>query len=298
MYKISEGITQSMLQTWLTCRKASKLSLEGWRPIMKKRSFQFGSLFHLLLETLYVTKKRMSPDEIFAIAEEKWRAEQSGLDDAQAIEDDLALAYELFVPYILFHKKKDKTRKWVELEGVFDLSWKGYRLRGRRDGLYKVNGKYWLFETKTAGRIDKGSMEDTLAFDFQNLFYITACEVEFGVPISGVCYNVIRKPSKRLKTALPDFLSRVRADIIKQPEYYFIRWQLKYTRAMVTEFQRELFLILSDFDEWVHAGFQTYRGAKSACCGRYVCEYIHACAANGKMTEYVQSGKRFGELEG
>ncbi len=52
-YTTEDGVTQSLLSTWVNCRRAAAHYLSGLRPEQLKESLAYGSLWHKLLEGLY-----------------------------------------------------------------------------------------------------------------------------------------------------------------------------------------------------------------------------------------------------
>ena len=316
-----DGVTQSMLQNYFACRQRAKFSLDGWRRVGgSKRAIEFGNLFHFLLEKWYSAKPSASASasasastSFFETCADQWlvRAAKIG-DDLQAVEEDLARAAPVFRGYIDYWSKADRQKTWVELEETFDViyqmfpGWTGkYRLRGRCDGIFyskkQRSREYWLFETKTKGVISEDTISAALAFDFQNQFYITAKELETRKKITGVVYNVIRRPGAKLNAAgdIQELGGRIKADVEKQPDHYFKRFEVPYPREILKKFkEKELPNKLLEFNAWWNGFLYCTFKNQSACVSRWNCEYLDACAdCNGKMVGYVQDGRLFPELE-
>jgi len=298
-----DGITNSLLQTWLRCRMAAKFSLEGIRQDAFRDKLELGSLFHELLDKWYnLPKASQVPSkasELFDTtisAEKKKVFKRSG--DLQKFEGLLASAYGMFINYVYYYHKQDKQKDWIELEGVFDVNWRGFKLRGKVDGLYRdKGGKLWLFETKTKSRISEDTMNSSLCFDPQNLFYITAKEEQLGEKISGVLYNIVRSPSLRLKKdeTQEDFYSRIKEDIASRNDHYFMRYEVKYTEKQKKIFRDELINKLSDFSAWNTGDLNTYK-SECSCSRGWNCGYLELCAT-GSMAGYRNDGILFEELE-
>jgi len=302
-YKFNrDGVTNSLLQKWLSCRVAARHSLDGIRHDLYKPKTQLGSFFHALLEKWYTLKQEGAKCfdrqvfDAFAASERDKIIESGG--DLQKFEALLASAYGLFMEYVPFHKKSDAKKDWGGLEEVFDVKWNGYRLRGRIDGWYKdITGKLCLFETKTKSRISEDTIKTSLLFDSQNLFYITAMEVITGERINEVCYNVVRSPSLRQKQTetQEDYYVRIREDIAKRPEHYFKRFPVQYTQRQKKVYQQDLMLKLHEFDEWCAGNRPTYR-SECSCSRGWECTYLNLCAT-GCMESYNMNGILFGELQ-
>jgi hypothetical protein len=308
-YTIQDGVTQSLLAGWVNCRQWAKFYLEGWETPGAKEALEFGNLFHWLLEGAYTTIRLTPPLDKFAqdnlkdsvihgisVMIEKYDFPKSL--NPQTQEKILALAEALWPMYWKIYAK-DLNREWLAVEGTFDVDWNGFRLRGKRDGVFVGKRKKpWLLETKTTSRIDEGTLDLTLGFDFQNLFYITSAEEEQGGNIAGVMYNVIQRSALRQKKAetFPDYCQRMAEDIRDNPKKYFKRIELLYTKEQKERFKEELLQKLREFEMWLselHGGLTvvpTYKNER-ACVGRWNCQYLQACSSN------LQTGELFRELK-
>lgn len=302
-YKLEHGITQSLLTAFLNCKLRCKLILEGWQTPTPKESLFFGSLFHKLLEEHYTLESEYIVDlGDFLKTENKLYSSIT----SEIKEKSFAMAEALYEPYTDFWGMKDGQKDWIELEPVFEVlatiprfsDRKKIPLRGRIDGVFRLKGKLWLLETKTKSQIDEYGLQTQLALDFQNLFYIMVAEELFGEGIAGVLYNVIRKPQLRQKKGEPleKFAQRMKDDVESRPEHYFKRYEVKYTLRNIKEFRQELQPLLTDYCFWVENGFIPTQKNRTACVGRWNCEFLSACA-QGSMAGYIQNRKLFTELE-
>ena len=296
-----DGTTQSLLNgAYCACTQAAAFYLDGWRSVGTKASLSFGSLIHKGLEDWYGA----------GMVEVNWEAwleaysvtQRAKGADAAATEMDCALAGAVLPAYCERYAKEDSKKEWIGVESKFDVRWNGYRLRGMCDGLFKSGKKrktIALFETKTKGRIEVGAIEDALAYDFQNQFYMEANEAGLGIPdaIKRVLYNIIRRPGQKLgkNESLADFQARIAADIKKRPEHYFIRYEISYPQAERKKFREELLMKLQEFEAWLKGERPTYRN-QGSCQRLWKCSYISACAS-GTMAGYDQKGRLFEELE-
>lgn len=300
-YTIDHGVTQSLLSTFIQCRQMAAYYLQGLRLVRSKESLNIGSMVHQGLEEYYSGKERAVVKP--AKAYNSW-IEGLAQDcmDADAPDQDAQVAMAkvsaILKPYINYYKEEDgKEFEWVELEKKFDVIWNRYRLLGRRDGIVKVGEDYWLFETKTTSQISDENYQRKLAFDFQVLFYITVAEHELKIPITGVIYNVIRKPSNRQgkNDSFQSFTKRMQDAVEKDPEKFFIRYEAQYNERTKKEFQRELKMKLSMFQDWLEGRLPTYKN-ESACVGKWACQYLAQCAKD-KDCMYENVTKLFEELE-
>jgi hypothetical protein len=306
-YTIDLGVTQSMIGDFQQCRQACRNRLDGWETPSSRRALDFGTMWHKADELWRTDCKArsMKPEDAeawWATFGETWMAEQIGLgkppDD---VSEDIAMASALWPVYIAKWYAADTQRDWYELERVFDVPWRGYRLRGKRDAMFRLpHGKgwhYWLYETKTKGQIDEEDIKATLMYDFQNLDYCLAAHIEQGITISGVLYNVIRRPGQKNTRGLPDLVAKIRKAAEAEPDYFFKRFEVTYPPEVIKDFEdNQLKPRLDEFRAWLDGKMATVRNER-ACIGRYNCEFISACSAKS-MAGYVRTRQLFSELLG
>lgn len=292
-YHLSDGITQGLLSDFLACRERARLYLSGVRPRGTTRYLAFGSLFHKCLELYYGEGVDVEHES------NRYFEEQiSNGRNPQEVEEDVAILPHLFAGYAKHWMKEDEEKEWVELEGVFDtpldIGGETMRLRGRCDGIFRVNGRLWLFETKTMSQMQEG-LNDALALDNQVLMYITAKSILLGEEIIGVCYNVIRRPGQRASTP-QELADKVEKDIRARPNHYYIRYPMTYPPKVREEFLRGLKLKLREFSGWLRGGVAHYRN-ECACRQKFLCKYLGCCISGGSLVGYDTDGKLFPELE-
>ena len=110
-----------------------------------------------------------------------------------------------------------------------------------------------VFETKTKGQINQTAIRDQLKADLQTLIYVTTAMIEFGEMPKKVMYNVVRRPQLKRKQneGLNDFLKRIKADVIKRPKFYFMRWNVDLLKSDIINFRKEtLDKLLGIFCQW------------------------------------------------
>lgn len=305
-YTLDQGITQSMLASFLACRQRSKFQLDRWESVTSGEgmaAMDRGSLYHHLLEMWYAEDDFTQAQALGGGEHYKsWFSsciegfEPSAIN--QEWEDTLAGAETIFYAYIQHWAKSDAKRDWISLEQVFDIKWRGYRLRGKFDGVFTYTNqpKPWLFETKTKATIEEDMIQDALAFDFQNLFYLTALKA-LGTPAAGVVYNILRTPSERTKkgeSVLNKFTVRLPAEIKADPAHYFKRFEVAYHKDVTERFESELEAKLKDFTDWWLEKIPHYRN-ETACISRTRCPFLKACSS-GTMVGYKQTRVLFREL--
>ena len=318
-----DGVTQTLLATYKQCRTQAAKWLAGWEKPGFSEPLTFGNATHAVLEDLYnhyrvnkppkITglrgKKRVEPivEEVAGLGK-VWLAKWLKHERANLSMDPKHAQYleyiEAVLPHVLPHYVRMwgiddfyGGRTWLELESKFAVDFHGIPLRGLRDGVYSKKG-LMLLENKTKGQIDQHTLSDTLSFDFQNLFYITATNLDVARHINGVLYNIIRRPQLRLKKneQYAELLVRIGEDIAARPDHYFVRYPLTYNKTRQKLFVKQLGYAIDEFHEWLCGNLKTFPN-EFACVGRYTCQYLQACAQNSN-TGYTKRQVLFPELEG
>jgi hypothetical protein len=320
MYMFKDGVTQSMLSDWQSCRMRAKYKLDLWEPARKSSAaLCYGNIVHKILEEVYSFDKQPSLkniDNTMELVLDQICGEQSDLydPDPQVVELCSAKAFGVLAAYFKHWRKEDKKLQFEYTELVFDTEWTGARLRGKVDGLLKQGKELWLFETKTKGQVREDVLPVKLDFDFQSLFYILALENLLKVKIKGVLYNVIRNPTLRQgKQDLHEYQDRLFNDALERNDHYFFRYKVPFHKKQREEFERELMHKLEEFEVWSecrHIGLEflscsnvsdyerpiaTYKN-ESACVTRFTCPFIQACAQSN-MAGYSQTRELFKELK-
>lgn len=258
-------ITSSEIDCFLTCQRKHYLRyVKQIVSTRKEPSMDFGSAVHAGLEEYFKaflmradgnhdTAKRMAADAI------REKSEELGLepfDEEKAVsmvnaycdywrynDDDPLRDFEVLdVEVTLFVPMNLHTRKGSSINAC--------SLSGKLDALlrHKESGKLYILDHKTASSPSPEYFEK-VAFDNQMTFYAIMLEylhqeewfrLKYNLPeptfdggyksiVGGVIYDVLSKPSIRLKKAESneDFLSRYEQEL-KEGDY-FTRYRLDYT---------------------------------------------------------------------
>lgn len=301
------GVTQGLLTTFLRCRQEAAYWMQGLESMRTSQALQFGTMAHIVLETVYGTKRVGPPsrNEVFRALERakneylKERGGRLSAEEAEFMEANMALL-EAVMPHYFTNYKKDFTKmKWAELEKKFQVSSPvdGVTMTGRRDGAYWVGKELWLRENKTKGRIEEDVLSDTLAFDFQNSFYIYSLVKDYKVWPKGVLYDIIRRPGERQKQgeSLVNYKRRVEERVILEPDFYFVRYEISIPKTEHARFVQEVEDIIREFKDWLEKKLPTYRNT-SSCIQRFgPCRFLPICA-NNEMGLYRKREELFPEL--
>lgn len=301
----NDGVSQSLITTYLTCKVKFVIAVNRLRRMDGAFNTGFGSLYHDMLDKTYTTFKETNAlpnradisDWIEVYNEEK--TAEFGSMDLDTIERNGAVCEEVLVAYIDFWMKDFKQYSFEDIEGVFDIRFGKYRIRGKRDGVLrcKKDGSLWLFEHKTKSRVMEEIIQQSLANDFQCQFYCAAWKAEKKTPLRGVQYNIIRNPGIKTKKgeSLRALQKRLGAEIRKDPEHYFKRYPQSYSSDEQARFERNLTNILEDMHQFTRN--KVIFANTTACnSGFYPCSHLPACSSD-KLSFYKKSEKLFTELQ-
>jgi len=305
-----DGISFSLLSKFLECRERFRLKVvEGLEEAEGFNApLEYGSLWHEMEEA---TARGKDPKKAAGRYRNKLRERFPGAEGS--INKWVGLANRVF-PIYLHHWRKHpetKKRKFLLAEVAFRVpyqlpSGRSLVLRGKWDGVFQEGKNGWEQENKTKGRIDEAGLQATVHENLQTMLYLIALLQEQDrarkgleslclsrketesirlLPMSGVLYNVIRRPladqhaqkqrkgrevnkkgkdgktikgkdGKPIKTRVgaeteSQFLDRVASDIRKDPNHHFMRWKSRVFKKDVERFKRECFdPILEGLLDW------------------------------------------------
>ena len=294
-YQLSDGVTQSILKDFLACRVRARYKLEGWRSLKPREALSFGSYFHGLLQDAYESIRAGSGVPKFeTVSDDVISREAPALRNLETFEALVVKAEVLYEEYFNFWQD-DFKRNWTAIEKLFNVDFRGYNLRGKRDGAYVVGKKRpkpWLLETKTTSGVNEEALDLGLPLDFQLLLYLTATEIESGEKLGGALYNVVVKPGqnftgsfRKKPETLGLFATRVREAVQADPAKYFRRYEVTFSAKAKKAFAEELAVILDDYADWFRGGAPEYKGY-GACYQKWACEYLPVCSSGGDLAGY------------
>lgn len=285
----ARGVSVTLLQSWLTCRKKALLKLQGWKVIRPSQALTYGSMAHEIIASAF--SKLDAPPKKAWIEKEldrvlKKSQEELGrvipAETQQMLERCAGMLSAILPVYFDYYKEDFEKLSWEKIEAAFDYHHEGLGMRmvGVYDALFRLKGKLWLKETKTSSQIDEDSMIELLHYDFQLGFYLLSLFRQTKELPKGVIYDILRKPSLKqgVKETLVQFLNRIREDVAARKDFYFVRFEVAVSKKEIEDFERELVGILSDFKRWVSGDVPTYRNT-TACKNRWgLCECVPICA--------------------
>jgi len=317
----TDGVTQSLLDTFMRCRKASFWTLNRWQSRRISMPILFGNLFHYASEWYYdrqVKGKKAKLSTAVQIAIERNEEDLLPLKNAgpgiwyleaeKELERAEAVLEVLFPAYIDHYAKKSKRIVWEAAEHEFNVPVEfkhprlgvpvRTRLRGKLDGVFYVKKNLWINDIKTKSRLEEPYLLDLLTLDLQVSFYVMVAEIKYGTKLAGFQYDMVRRPELRLtqRETLSQYQQRIADDIKKRPVHYFKRPPITLNNEDRARFRGDLIELLAEFYDWKEGLVPTYHRTCS-CMTRYgPCRFLPLCA-RGDFTQFTQRNKFFPELE-
>lgn len=301
---VHHGMSQSLFTKWMHCKRAFVLTINGYYLPSNDEKTNFGSMCHEINDKVYnkntfPTKTQISSyiDEFCESAKKK-----NPLLTHQQLEFDAAKCEVTMMKYFEFYKKDFKTKKFTDVEHKFRVRWNGIKLRGKIDAGFVSSKKKWKMEHKTKSQIPEDNILMYLMLDFQNLFYLLADSCETGTMAEGMLYNVIRNTSsKQAKNqTLKSWKQKLSDNIDADPEHFFKRWEVAYTKEDHRNFSRSLEFLKADIEH--HFLFRSHYPNTVSCLKPYPCQFLQACSTNSLKSLSKKHGHiediLFPELEG
>lgn len=208
------GITQSMLNNFLSCRHRFFVKyVEGMQVVQGfSRVMEYGQMWHTCEEHFAAGTHRQVTEQLIG---EPLRAYCQGLCQKYPLAQDeinkwyniCLVQFPLYVRWWADHKDVVERTPLMQ-EEVFHVpyalpSGRVVYLRGKFDSVDLIgkgkNAGIYLKENKSKGDIDESRMQRQLKMDLQTMLYLVAL-AEFphaavqDYPIRGVNYNVVRRP--------------------------------------------------------------------------------------------------------
>ena len=315
----TDGVTCSLLSTFLDCREKARLHLQGWTPTSASMALTFGSIVHKIDEwvrdDIRSGKMTKPPGELkiknlIKKVEKLWHEDnpRAGSQELEYLELSLLMAEGVLPSYFKYWYKDYTDLKWENVEGEFkvpfsvkDRQGNKYEtfLRGKIDGSFKLkSGGTWLFETKTKSRIDEGILADILPFDMQANIYLSVLRrIEKKNP-SGLLYNIIRRPSlrQRKNESIKSFADRITLDVKERPDWYFVRMEMSVDPTEMDRFEMGLEDLVSDFLLW-WAGESGHYKNTGHCQNKFgLCPFVGICLRDDR-TNHFKRESVFRELQ-
>lgn len=276
-----DGVTQSMISKFLTCRERFRLNvIEGIKAVPKfNHRLEYGTMWHLCEE--YLAQDNANSDGWRKVLKDH----TNNLLTTYKLEQKEVLKWSKvceiqFEVYKDHWKDNDDVKARIPLyqEKVFDVmldlpSGEKVRMRGRWDAVDIINDKIYIQENKSKSVINERELLEQLKYDLQSMTYLYCLKKhldienpELSTPIQGIRYNVIKRPLSGGKGTIvqhkptkknprgessADYYKRLQGIIKEFPKEFFQRWEVNFDWSEVEIFfEQTLAPILDQMCVW------------------------------------------------
>lgn len=273
-------------------------------PMHTSSPLQIGSAYHLGLQGFYDGK---DPKDVLKDVREYFSAQSQDAED-ESFDQQCAVNSMITRSMLIGYMSKYKPDEFedVKPEAEFCIcihEEKDLRvwIVGKRDGLWKKDGQWWLLENKTFSDTDFERYKNKLKMDIQSTLYILATEIETQQTIHGVFYNCTRKPLLKQKETEDDkaYYERLKIDYINRADdFYFKRLWIYRGEDEKGELFDEIVQIARDVRR-KREDQSWYRNTNS-CLNYSKCPYLSICMDKPNEDEIklsFKTVKAFPELE-
>jgi len=280
-----QGTTQSLIGQGLFCPYAYLFDLNRISSYEKDKKTLFGNIGHDILASLYsiyhAENTAPSRDAVKPFVISAVESYHNTFLDLQISREDQNLTYykllALMENYVEFYHEDFKNSTYPLTEQEYKIKAFGYWLKGKVD---VIKNKTTMIEHKFKGMIPKPEiLLKQLSFEFQAQFYIMLYEQDTKKPVNEVLYNIIRNPQSKptQKETIEDYYKRLKKDISKKPEYYFIRFSIKFSKKKKQEFRAEVLKKLLVLEKMQSMRSRIFK-RQGGCITEYTCSFLDLCA--------------------
>jgi len=299
------GITQSLMGMFIDCPRSFLLAINKYYSDSANKNFSFGRIIHFVLDKIYSTGLKNEVKKFLSDYKKENKEKIIGI-DIETLQNDINMAQIILTEYIKYYPEDFKNKKFIDVEKEGSCIINGFKINYKIDGKFKDKKRksIYLKEHKTKSKVVENTICRILTFNFQNLIYLNCEEQSTNKKIDGTLFNIIRKPQikRKISETEVEFYKRLKEDVKKRPEFYFIRYEIPYTEATKKESIEELKEVLENIKYKIEKCRKTgknnmfYKNSKSCDSGFYTCTFLDACSS-GVLTNYRQKDKLFSELK-
>lgn len=309
---VKHGVSVTILQDFLSCRQKVKFRVNRVQDRGDSLPLTFGGVGHDILKLAHdeirTGRLKKTPNRAKVLtwveeAEHLWKKQHTAA-SAKALENlELSLGFIEAVMPIYFDTYKDTlfSWEWISVEDWFEVEYPieidgrtiYITIKGKLDGLYKLDKYNYVLESKFKYMFDVGRMTDMLEIDLQVLLYMYCIGVYYDIPIRGCTYNIIRRPGLRQKKkeTFQQYIKRCVDDVKDRPDFYFARIPMTYTKTQISDFENVLDGLLRDFYLWSVGAIGDYKNP-GACETKFgACSFLPICT-RGDWSGHVIKEKR------
>jgi len=299
-YSLSSiGVTQGLIKTYLTCQLKYLYSINRlYVPGGAGRTTGFGTMFHYVLEQTYKMwsnhKQLPSAKDISGWLDKCTSDSPEDFAGDNDVEMEKTIIETMIPAYLRFYSSDFKRIEIVGIEEELAVLLDPFVLRGKIDLLFRIGKELYTRDYKTHSRINEATMNLTLAFDYQHLFYTKCVELIRGENVKGSYHDVIRNPKYDFKGSFDECRHRLEQELRTRPQHFFKRFIINFSKEDKERHTKELLNVLYEIQERLE-GKRMFLHNPNACAGYSTCQFLEACSS-GKLTGYKRGDEYFHEL--
>jgi hypothetical protein len=301
---VIERFSPTKLRTFVTCERKYKYQyIDRLAPLIYQRPLEFGSMGHTILEKYYIHKQltddgkesSFSLTDILAEIREAREAIGFSGNTVQFFEQDMAALEGMLIAYVAKYNnfEKDYHILGVEQRILSEQRYAGIQLEGIIDALWTdENGKHWVVDHKFMSRINETWVRK-MPLDYQTHTYIKLANEWLAAkgldPVRGILFNVIKKPTKRLKQkqSIREYMMEISSDYIERPGEFYHRVPVIVTTQHRADFEEFLNRVSADMLR-AHE-LESFRQNVYQCDVMGVCPFLELCLHGKEALHYYKT---------
>jgi hypothetical protein len=148
----------------------------------------------------------------------------------------------------------------------------------------------WILDHKCKSRFDVDTLTKKIVIDQQLHLYRKGFETAYKRKVTGIIWDLIRKSGLRMTKKDVDmnaFMNRVKEDIEKRPEWYFVSIPLRLRPEYSEDFDRELDTEMTQLYADLEKGEAAFIKNTDVCSDPFTCDFLDGCSS-GNMDLYIK----------
>lgn len=261
------GITQSLLGSFLKCRRKFLIAINKYYIPSSSAAMHFGDMGHAMLQSYY-TKGSYN---IKKHRNNEFRLDQQEVERQKTVMEPLLSEYRKLYSYLEFK----------EIETMFTVRLNRYQVHIKIDGM--TQDEKYLVDHKFRGKINEDEIMEQLSFDYQSLFYIIVLEEYFNHTFKGAYNNIIRHPGHKKgkdDKSVKAFQNRLLIEIQKNRDHFYKRFKIPFTKKEKAEYKEELIEgKLKEVEMCLKGQLPFYKNEMSCKSGYSTCQFLNVCSS-------------------
>ena len=287
------GISHSRLSTYRSgCKRKFWLTMNNYiNPNSTSvKNTLFGNLCHEISEKCTEDKSVIAFMDLCNVYCNKNQDQLSVL-DPQTVEHEKALASITMECYFKYQKAYEgytvlKNELYLKRLKIGDHVFNIKIDKVLKD---KKTGEIAILDHKCKSRFNVDILAKKIIIDKQFQLYRKGFETAYKRKVDKIIWDIIRKSGLRMtkKENMNGFMDRVKMDIEKRPEYYFISIPLMLRPEYCKNFDNELEQEMNEIYRNLEQGESAFTKNTEVCDSPFLCDFLDGCSS-GNMDLYIK----------